>query len=141
MVNLQEAAYTFGLYRFIDGVLRIFYDLGIREPIDFIFDEKQRAGDMAESVWGVFAADVPPELRPLLGARPIHRDDKRERPLQAADMLAWHVRRDISSGGKPGFTPAGPIFQVKQYQVDFDPKDLSGYFEHALKKLPSLKRR
>jgi hypothetical protein len=36
---------------------------------------------------------MPSYLKPLVGSRPIHRDEKAFLPLQAADMFAWHNRR------------------------------------------------
>ena len=35
-----------------------------------------------------------PDVKPLLGSTPIFRDDKKMFPLQAADLLAWHLRRE-----------------------------------------------
>jgi hypothetical protein len=66
---------------------------GLTIPIDFVFDEQGEIGAMA-ALWHRFSlSSLPPHLRPLLGSSPIFCDDKKMVPLQAADMLAWHLRR------------------------------------------------
>jgi hypothetical protein len=65
----------------------------IRVPIDFIFDEQGAIGAEAAMWYPFQKAMLPPELKPMFGAGPIFRDDKQLAPLQAADMLAWHLRR------------------------------------------------
>src|SRR5262249_35170571 len=35
----------------------------------------------------------PPRVKELFGERPVHRNDMKVKPLQAADMLAWHIHR------------------------------------------------
>jgi hypothetical protein len=62
-------------------------------PIDFIFDEQGNIGAEAALWYGPMRAMLPKHLRPLLGNRPIFRSDKDVVPLQAADALAWHLRR------------------------------------------------
>jgi hypothetical protein len=68
--------------------------LGIDLPIDFIFDEQGKVGMDALLWYGPMRAGLqPPELRKLLGNRPIFKTDEELIPLQAADCLAWHLRR------------------------------------------------
>jgi hypothetical protein len=62
-------------------------------PIDFIFDEQGRVGAEAALWYGLSRALQPDHLRRLLGNRPIFRTDEELLPLQAADCLAWHLRR------------------------------------------------
>jgi hypothetical protein len=67
--------------------------LGLREPVDFIFDEQGRQSDQVESIHSILIEHAPFGIRALFGARPTHRDDKETLPLQSADLLAWHIRR------------------------------------------------
>lgn len=66
---------------------------GIAVPIDFIFDEQGDVGPEAALWYNHVRLGLPSHLRPLLGGRPIFRSDRDIVPLQAADMLAWHLRR------------------------------------------------
>jgi Protein of unknown function (DUF3800) len=62
-------------------------------PVDFIFDEQGQIGLQALQ-WYARLADVVPEpYKTMIGNTPVFRNDRDMVPLQAADMLAWHIRR------------------------------------------------
>jgi hypothetical protein len=62
-------------------------------PIDFIFDEQGGVGDEAKFFYRIIRDAQPAAVRSILSVDPIFRNDKLVLPLQAADMLAWHIRR------------------------------------------------
>jgi hypothetical protein len=62
-------------------------------PIDFIFDDQGTVGTEAMLWYQVIKFDLHAEWQGYMGSTPIFRDDKAMLPLQAADMLAWHIRR------------------------------------------------
>lgn len=68
-------------------------------PVDFIFDNQQGLGNDAVLWYRWLKEGQDPSIRKFLGSKPIFCDDKAVLPLQAADMLAWHVRRDHETGG------------------------------------------
>jgi Protein of unknown function (DUF3800) len=62
-------------------------------PVDFIFDEQGAVGPQALQ-WHTRLAQVVPEpYKTMMGNTPVFRNDVAVVPLQAADMLAWHIRR------------------------------------------------
>jgi len=61
--------------------------------IDFIFDEKPGIGQKVFSLWPVYTQGLPKWAKDRLSGPPIFRDDEKITPLQASDMLAWHVRK------------------------------------------------
>jgi hypothetical protein len=63
-------------------------------PLDFIFDEQGEVGNEARFFYRIIRDGQPAAVRSILSKDPIFRDDKLVLPLQAADMLAWHVRRN-----------------------------------------------
>ncbi|MDB5462692.1 MAG: hypothetical protein JWP23_1081 [Phenylobacterium sp.] len=70
----------------------------IREPIDFIFDE-QSEGDIAlDTFWPQYAESLRANKPHLVGERPIFRNDMKFKPLQAADLLAWWMRKNYEDG-------------------------------------------
>ena len=75
--------------------------LGVEDvpSVDFIFDEQGRLGDQAADWYRWLKDDQDSSIRDLLGTTPIFRDDKKVVALQAADMLAWHIRRDHERNG------------------------------------------
>ena len=80
---------------------RYHQSLGIEDvpPVDFIFDDQGGLGDDAALFYRWAKESEDPETQRLLGSTPIFRDDKTMPPLQAADMLAWHIRKDHETGG------------------------------------------
>ena len=65
----------------------------VKVPIDFIFDEQEGLGTQAAFFYTKIREQQPKHIRDVMCASPIFRDEKQMLPLQAADMLAWHIRR------------------------------------------------
>jgi hypothetical protein len=90
---------------------------GIDEPVDFIFDEQHGQSDLVQQAYSRFIETAQPEVRKLLGNRPIHRSDMDFLPIQAADLLAWNVRRSFYEKARgqdfvsPVMTALGTIHQ------------------------------
>jgi Protein of unknown function (DUF3800) len=104
--------YLFSCYGLMIGFIRSQRNLGISSPVDFIFDEQMRLSAYVDEAYEFLAETLPEKARPLMGGRPVHKDDKKVLPLQAADMLAWHVRRayaDEMAGAPEYVTAAQPI--------------------------------
>jgi hypothetical protein len=80
------------------GVARIHREMGLTVPVDFIFDEQGSVGDDAVVWYRQIKKHQSPEIRALMGSTPIFKSDRDVLLLQAADLLAWHVRRDDESG-------------------------------------------
>ncbi len=63
----------------------------------------------------------------LVEGEPTFRDDKRFTPLQAADLLAWHVRRDYYERAR-GHELKSPVWaalcELQEIQVELDGNDL-----------------
>lgn len=67
----------------------------IDDKVDFIFDEQGKELGKALSTWNQIKDSCPPEVRLRFGDPPISRSDTDFNPLQAADFLAWQVRRQF----------------------------------------------
>jgi hypothetical protein len=72
-------------------------------PIDFIFDQQEGLGDEAKLLYQSIRARQPRAVQKVLSVEPVFRDDKLIMPLQAADMLAWHIRKHFDSGDPDAF--------------------------------------
>ncbi len=66
-----------------------------REEIEMIFDQGvlAREREITDAYIGM-KEGIPKDAMDLLVGRPRFEDDKRNLPLQAADLFAWNVRRD-----------------------------------------------
>ena len=85
---------------YLPGFFDITLGLAVRQKslfpndvFEFVFDYQSKLGDVAGDWYRRFRAILPPEHQEHLGANPIFRDDVNFYPLQAADTLAWIMRR------------------------------------------------
>ena len=92
IVNVQEIEnpYYFGFKAIIDVLAQNQSELGILEPVDFIFDEQSEKGRVLKA-WGLIKSSSAPEFAELMGEIPVYGNDKDMMPLQAADLYAWWI--------------------------------------------------
>lgn len=79
------------------GVARLCYALGAHAPCDFVFDKQDNVSKHVLLFWDHIVSRQPKEWGRLINPSPIFRDkagDPGFVALQAADMLAWHTRRE-----------------------------------------------
>lgn len=77
----------------IFGLFRTHEKLGLKESCKFIFDRQEGLASKVVPVFDWMFDAAPGDWRNLVEGTPSFEDDKKVLPLQAADMLAWHVRR------------------------------------------------
>ncbi len=92
-----DSPYIMLAMHFISGATLFAYNKGIREPIDFIFDEQTGFKEELRESWPAYKrlyqlTSKGRQLAPLLGAEPTFLDEKDRKPLQAADLYAWQTR-------------------------------------------------
>jgi hypothetical protein len=73
------------------------HSISTPEPCEFFFDEQGSVGERARSWWEAFkhfaAHGSQFDFTPFLGAPPTFEDEKKCKPLQAADFYAWHMNK------------------------------------------------
>jgi hypothetical protein len=62
-------------------------------PVEFVFDDQGEAGLQCLKWWQQLKEKVAEPHRTIIANSPQFKDDRALNPLQAADMLAWHIRR------------------------------------------------
>ncbi|MFY3168659.1 DUF3800 domain-containing protein [Achromobacter xylosoxidans] len=87
---------TFGI---VSSVCRFVASQKDSSKIEFIFDTQVDIEDELDLFFEHMAESIPDEARALIARNPRHEDDKTFAPLQAADMLAWHIRRRYEDHG------------------------------------------
>jgi hypothetical protein len=93
-----QIPYSVAFIGSIVTVAQFHIQLGSSVPIDFIFDEQASVHRTASAVYDHLKSIQQPEVRDVLGSTPIFRSDKDILPLQAADMLVWHIQREVRDG-------------------------------------------
>ena len=88
-----KSPYFMCFYGAIITPARFYASEKIKTPVDFIFDDQGGLGDFVALWYRHIKEWQNPAVSALLGNPPIFGDDKKVLPLQAADLLAWHLRR------------------------------------------------
>lgn len=90
--HVLRSPYWIAFQAMIQGLASNAASMKLTEPVDFIFDEQSEVKHV-EGVWDDFKRMVPPEVLAFVGDRPIWRPSTTYKPLQAADLYAWWIRR------------------------------------------------
>lgn len=130
----HDRPYFFAFHSIMSLAVKYLDSKGIKEKVDFVFDEEggESMRLMLESFDG-WADVAPTHLKEYIGSRPIFRNEKEVLPLQAADMLAWHVRRSFADGiqGKDvsHLSAAMPeLFEIEQARSIWQASEIEKYF-------------
>jgi Protein of unknown function (DUF3800) len=103
-LSMGEDPYFYPFLTMIWGVTKFFWRQGIRERIQFIFDDQVIFGLRAKALYPaarhIFMADEP-EACAILPVEPVFSSDDDSLPLQAADLCAWNFRYETENRGKP----------------------------------------
>lgn len=107
-------------------------------PIEFIFDQQNGVESDIDQFFDLFMKHLPNATRKLISHRPVFKDEKLYTPLQAADMLAWHLRRSHEENGDWTVTRDPiPVFSGRGHlHSEIDP--LIGPFAETFAKSPKL---
>lgn len=85
----------------VSSVTQYLHEEGVRDvKVDFVFDEQQGVSDDIALAFPWMLERLHSGAQKLVNSHPIFRDDKLYVPLQAADMLAWHIRREHETGAE-----------------------------------------
>jgi hypothetical protein len=91
----------------VAGIARYLAQEGVDTPVEFIFDEQEGVDADLLLFFSHMKKNLPIEAQNLIEGLPTFKNDrdKRYMPLQAADLLAWHLRREHETGTKLPRTP------------------------------------
>jgi hypothetical protein len=110
-------------------------DLGIDEPVDFIFDNETEKPKLT-GIWPMLKLSSAPEFRKNMGAEPVFLKDDDTPPLQAADLYAWWVRKWIADGvadwGEKLPFPWGMKRDIRRITAEFGERDFIIEFKKGL---------
>jgi len=97
----MRTAYGLLFFNILDTV--VFYQRRKQigpEKVDLDFDEQGEAGEFARMFYPLVKEQSLPEVQAILGRTPTMLDDKNFVALQAADLLAWSIRREFDCGNQ-----------------------------------------
>lgn len=82
-------------------VARYLASEGITTPVSFVFDEQNGVSADVALFFDYMIENLDPPSRALIKMPISYGNDMSDLPLQAADMLAWHIRRQREGTGDP----------------------------------------
>ena len=131
--KVLEDPYMNAFSAIIDAVSQYQHELGFGdEPIEIIFDNSEGQEEKVRLGFDAFKEWCPEEQKMRLGRRPRFEDDREFLPLQAADLLAWHARkqwlRDGSMTGNHIELPCDTKVEIRGYRFNFGYNELYEYF-------------
>ncbi|MDX3965144.1 MAG: DUF3800 domain-containing protein [Bradyrhizobium sp.] len=123
--------YYFAFHGAMSSVPKFLHQKGIEDQIEFVFDSE--GGEPVQEILDGFdrwAELAPDHLKKYLSGPPVFRDEKLVLPLQAADMLAWHIRRifhdRVSEQDIPALTPiAAEMFEIEQVRTIWNDRGIA----------------
>jgi len=134
--------YYFAFKAITDSLSQYQGDLGIDEPVDFVFDNESEKTKLS-GIWPMLKLSSAPDFRKNMGREPIFLNDDKTPPLQAADLYAWWVRKwtvdHVADWGEKLPFPWGLKRDIRGLTAEFGEEDFIVEFEKGL--LPEARAR
>jgi len=129
------------VYLFYAAILKLAHlheHMGIKLPVEYVFDYQGVVGEDAALWHRHIKSWQPPEVAALMGGTPKFEDDKVVLPLQAADMVAWHIRRRKERPGEDyRKLPTAPLENLTRSEVHIT-QDYLTYIAEQMKQVPNV---
>ena len=98
MMHWMDRPYQMMFHLTIATVYKLCKEQGFGETASFVFDRQLDHEAALRESFPAMIRGAEPALKTFLTSEPRHADDKEEVALQAADLVAWHVRRSWKDG-------------------------------------------
>jgi hypothetical protein len=105
--------------RMITGFAHKQQGLGLQEKVDFIFDDRVKEKKKIRDAWDAYKETADPDIKPYIGSDPRFESDLAFLPLQAADLLAWWIRKMATEKRQAAF-PWKPRRRIPGIQFHYD---------------------
>lgn len=107
-------------------------------PIDFIFDAQDGVDEDIALFFSAMKNNLPKDRRNLIRSSPMFRDDKEFLPLQAADLLAWHIRRAHEVAGREALPLLDLLRGENAHVMGGIPDDILEVWQREFSQLPNV---
>jgi len=131
-------AFFLGFHAIIQTVAEYQLHRRISIPPDFVFDDEGDIGNEALIWYSAIKQTASKEVRALMGATPVFRNDEEVLPLQAADLVAWHKRRKKETPGLDSEAVASQRVDELPGAERHLPKDALIAMASAMSKVPNV---
>lgn len=141
MMETFDTPYTLAFYLIQGSVHKYLLKAGNRDVVDLVFDRQLDRENQILASHHITVDGMPSQILERFPRAPEFMDDKQALPLQAADLLAWHIRRSWKDGRDklPTLSAAGPV--LKEMLIINElcrEKDLEHFFDVGMSKVMSM---
>ncbi len=141
MMKSFDTPYFLAFYLIQAAVHKYLKLAGNLDTVDLVYDRQLEKERYVLGAHAILFESLPDEVTKRYPNPPKFADDRLYPPLQAADLLAWHIRRSWKDGRDklPSLSAAGPILNemtlVNEIWLE---RDLSYLFELGIGKIHSM---
>jgi hypothetical protein len=132
--------YWFCFQGIIAVVLQLFENGIANGKVDFVFDGQGEGFERRAGIMHSNLKEMIPDVLPNMIGTISFSDDNDVAPLQAADLLAWHIRRHSNSMAKDGLAEPRPIadllWSVPTLTKAWHPNEIAEFVEFYHKAHP-----
>lgn len=124
----------------MSGLARFAKERGGNVPIEFIFDEQDGVSIDVQLWFDAIKHSLPRKIQKFIAGTPTFKDDMHVIQLQAADLLAWHVRREHENRDGDSLPPLGLMRRPHEHVFlgEISTEQMVQWAEHH-KALPRVK--
>jgi hypothetical protein len=109
----------------------------LQGQIEFIFDEQDGVDENIDLFFDQIKPWLPRKVQKMIAGRPLFRSDLQFTPLQAADMLVWHLRREHEVGDQ--LSMADLLRGVRGHLVSQIDEETITAWAHHDQQIPGIK--
>lgn len=129
-------AATFGV---VATLSRYLAQQGVRIPVHFIFDAQEGVSTDITLLFDYMIKSLPKNARKIIGSTPIFANDKNVPPLQAADMLAWNLRKEYEIGMGMGSLPMANLLRSENGHLHSEiPEEMLASWAKSFAQMPMV---
>lgn len=129
LMRWMDEPYQMLFHLIIATAYKLVIEKDLGSTAEFVFDRQLSEERALKESLATFRQGLVKELASFLAADPCHADDKDEVGLQAADMVAWHMRRSWRDSAQAcvNASPAGEVINGLPGSHDFFGEDALRY--------------
>ncbi|MDJ0642541.1 MAG: DUF3800 domain-containing protein [Erythrobacter sp.] len=131
LMKSYDTPYVLAHNLMMNRVDKVLNEIGNADEVDVIFDRQLDREQIITRSYALLEKQPNYPGRKRFPTSPVFADDKRALPLQAADMLAWHIRRSYRDGidrlrglSTAGQVIADEILAVNELWVENDLREM-----------------
>ncbi len=120
VARAMDNPYFMAFFGVMNCLMRLQDRIGNPKKVDYIFDQQMFEDQRVLNAWGLYKRYAPATAIGRIGGTPRFESDRDFLPLQAADLLAWKIRREEYDKSKDKKHPLLSIISFQNLHIEID---------------------